>query len=273
LAATVASAALLFSAPQIAADPETQLESAIHREVVVGDIASAMEQYRAILSAPEKSRGVAARALFQIGQCLEKSGQRKEARATYLKVLAEYADQPEVVTRARGQLAAWDEPLPGPLNLRFEQGTPGKVPPGWFVPALPKDADRIAELRRSGCKSQGGCAVVVAPPNAPSPFGNLMQSFSAAAYRGKTVRLRASLRVEAAGTDDHAQMWFSVDRSRGRRGFFDDMGDRPVRAQEWTRCEITGPVDGDATFINFGVMSNGRGRVWVDEVSFEVISK
>jgi hypothetical protein len=239
--------------------------------VVLGDLPGATEQYRSILSQSDRTRPIAARALFQMGQCLEKSGQRKEARATYLKVLNDYSDQPGVVARVRTQLAGWDEALPGPINLKFEQGTAGKVPPGWFVPALPKDAGRIAELRRTGCRSQIGCAVVMAPQNAPSPFGNLMQSFSAIAYRGKTVRLRAWLRVEGGATDDHAQMWFSVDRSKGRRGFFDDMGDRPVRSQEWTRCEIVGPVDADATFITFGVMSNGRGRVWVDEVSFEVI--
>jgi hypothetical protein len=51
------------------------------------------------------------------------------------------------------------------------------------------------------------------------------------------------------------------------------MHDRPVRTSEWTMCEIVGEIGEDARFINFGVESIGGGRVWVDDVSFEVVSK
>ena len=49
------------------------------------------------------------------------------------------------------------------------------------------------------------------------------------------------------------------------------MSDRPMRSSQWTFGEIRGRIDSDATFIKFGVMSIGRGRVWVDHVSFEVV--
>jgi hypothetical protein len=98
-----------------------------------------------------------------------------------------------------------------------------------------------------------------------------MQSFRAAAYRGKTVRLRAWVRVEAGGPEDRAQMWLRVDRPNGKVGFLEDMDGRPVRAAEWTSCEIVAEIDGDAQFVDFGVKSMGRGRVWVDDVSFDVV--
>jgi Tetratricopeptide repeat len=266
---------------------ERQLEAAIHREIVLGDLKGAMEQYKALLAQPGRSRAVAARALFGSGQCLEKLGRRDEARSAYTRVVNEYADQPATVAVARAQLAGWEEPLPGPRNLTFEQGTAGKAPPGWIVPDFPKGAGYMAELRRKGCRSDAGCAVVVVPDNAPSPFGNLMQSFSAAAYAGKTVRLTAWLRLESsdqqvaihpaiasllgitAAPEDGAQLWLSVDRARRQAGA--NIVDRPVRLSEWTRCEIVSPIEVDATFITFGVRSVGRGRVWVDGVSFEVI--
>ena len=98
-----------------------------------------------------------------------------------------------------------------------------------------------------------------------------MQSFRAAAYRGKTVRLRAWVRVEAGGPEDRAQMWLRVDRPNGKVGFLEDMDGRPVRAAEWTSCEIVAEIDSDAQFVDFGVKSMGRGRVWVDEVSFDIV--
>jgi len=260
--------------------PEMQFEAAIHQEVIAGNLSGAMEQYRAIVTRPDAGRSVSAKALLHIGLCQEKAGQREEAYDTYRHLVSEYSDQAEIVSLAHTKLAAWS----GPRNLKFEEGVVGKVPPGWFVPySLPKDTDYLAELRRSGCRSRTGCALVMVPQNVPRPVGNLMQSFSAAAYRGKTVRLRAWLKLETffvtsigirlPGPEDRAQMWLNVERANRRNGFADDMNDRPVRSPEWSLCEITGEIGDDARFINFGVMSIGGGRVWVDDVSFEVIPK
>src|SRR5271168_3828526 len=62
-----------------AADFEVQLESAIHREIVAGDLAGAMEQYRSIVGEAGAPRSIMARAYLQIGLCQEKKGQREEA--------------------------------------------------------------------------------------------------------------------------------------------------------------------------------------------------
>jgi hypothetical protein len=263
---------LALVAPAEEIRPEMQLEAAIHQEIVLGDLPGAIVQYRTILAQPIKDRAVAARALLQVGECLDKQGQGKEAYATYRRVVSEFADQPAIVAEARVRLSAWLDSQPGPRNLRFEEGVPGKVPPApWFAPTLPKDKDYMAELRRDGCRSGVGCAVVLAPANAPRPVGNLMQSFSAEAFRGKTVRLRAWLRLEGLDPEDHAQMFLTVDRTNRQLGFSDKMDDRPVRSAEWTQCEITGEIAQDAKFIMFGFMSIGRGRVWVDDVSFEIV--
>jgi hypothetical protein len=278
---TLAALTLVLWPTLIAAEsPEVRFESALHSEIVSGDLAGAMDEYRAILSQQGTPRPVAAKALLEIGRCQEKLGQRKEAYNTYRRLVAEFGDQPEIVKQANLKLAAWS----GPRNLKFEEGVAGKAPPGWFVPSLPKDADYLAEVRRDGCRAHDNCAVIMVPLNVPRPVGNLMQSFSAAAYRGKTVRMTAWLRVESLfvapapavglrlpNPEDRAQMWMTVERANRKNGFSDNMDDRPVRSQQWTRCEITGTVDEDAQFVNFGFISIGGGRVWIDDVSFDVI--
>jgi hypothetical protein len=252
-------------------DPERQLEAAVHREMVIGDVAAAVDMYQGIITHPGTPRAVAARALLHLGQCQEKLGQRREARATYARVAHDYAAESAPAAQARAKLSGWSDAPPGPRNLRFEQGRQGGVPPGWFVPAVEKTTGILAQLRRKGCRSDAGCAVVIAPATVQDAVGNLMQSFSAVAYRGKTVRLRAWVRVEAGTPGDRAQLWLKVDRPNARVGFYDDMDDRPVRSAQWTSCEIVAEVDGDAQFLDFGVRSIGRGRVWVDDVSFEIV--
>jgi hypothetical protein len=261
----------LRAGPVPAFDAELELEKSIHREIVLGDPLGAIDQYRVIVAHREASNEVVARALLHLGGCQDELGRRNEARDSYSHLIRDYGDQTPIVAKARARLAGWEDLQPGPRNLDFRLGIVGKVPPGWIVPALPKDADFLAELRRVGCRSGAGCAMVRVPTNAPSPVANLMQSFGAEAYRGKTVRLRAWLKLESVDPQDRAQMFLSVDRNNRQIGFFDNMNDRPIRSLEWTRYEIAGPVDRDASFINFGFMSIGKGTVWVDEVSFEIV--
>ena len=94
-----------------------------------------------------------------------------------------------------------------------------------------------------------------------------MQSVSAVPYRGKKVRFRASVRAE----EGQAQLWLRVDRQGDERGFFDNMGDRPIRDAAWKPYEIVGEVADDAVSLNFGMILVGTGRAWIDGVSLEVV--
>ena len=99
-------AVALAAAPQQNASAEKQLEAAIHREQVLGDVTGAIEQYTKL--AQSGNRTVAAQALVRLGHCYERLGeaQVKQARAAYVRVVRDYADQAEVVVQARARLAA-----------------------------------------------------------------------------------------------------------------------------------------------------------------------
>jgi C-terminal processing protease CtpA/Prc len=101
-------------------------------------------------------------------------------------------------------------------------------------------------------------------------FGNVLRSAGAQGMRGKTVRLRAAVRVdEKAHT--RAQLWLRVDRIDRQRGFFDNMGDRPIVSPTWNVYEIVGAVAEDAATINFGMHMPGVGRAWIDDVSLSIV--
>jgi hypothetical protein len=151
---------------------------------------------------------------------------------------------------------------PGPMNLDFEQGEIGQVPRGWFCPTRSSGggAEITAENPRSGKK----CALIA---GSPTGFSNLMQSFDATPYRGKTIRLRAAVRTDGSA---RAQMWLRVDRPGGVMGFFDNMDNRPILSANWGTYIINGDVAGDAAMVNIGVFVVGAGRAWVDDASFEI---
>src|SRR5215204_1012065 len=140
-----------------------------------------------------------------------------------------------------------------PANLDFEQGEPGSTPPGWFVPGTLREAGYNATLTREGCRT-GACVILTVPETRPPrTFANIMNSVPAAPYRGKRVVFRAAVRAEAIDGSGLAAMWFRVDRTEGGMGFFDNMGDRPIRSGQWAFYEIRGIVDQDARTVNYGV--------------------
>jgi len=104
--AALLTAVALAAAPQQNASEEKQLEAAVHREQVLGDVNGAIEQYKTL--AQSGNRTVAAQALVRLGHCYEKLGeaQAKEARVAYGRVVRDFADQTEMAAQARARLAA-----------------------------------------------------------------------------------------------------------------------------------------------------------------------
>ncbi len=88
-------------------------------------------------------------------------------------------------------------------------------------------------------------------------FATLMQTVPAAALRGKAIRLRARARATAADPSGGGALWLRVDRPNKAMGFFDNMGDRPIREPEWRSYAIEGTVADDAETVAFGVMAMG----------------
>lgn len=127
------------------------------------------------------------------------------------------------------------------------------VPPvlqreGWKATLLDDDGpEPVLELSRTPAG---------APGVTDSPFGNVMISIDAAPYRGKRVALTGHLRLADAATG-RAQLWIRVDRPGDKVGLFNNMGDRPVTARDWTPCRIAGVVDDDALTINIGLIVAG----------------
>jgi C-terminal processing protease CtpA/Prc len=97
-------------------------------------------------------------------------------------------------------------------------------------------------------------------------FATLSQSLDASPYRGAHIQLRGKLRAENHG---QARLWLRVDRGEAR-GFFDNMMRRPVVSRTWSSAEISATVDSDATGITFGVLMQGVGTTWYDDVELLV---
>lgn len=103
-------------------------------------------------------------------------------------------------------------------------------------------------------------------------FGTWMQMFKADEYRGK--RLRLSAYVKAKDIKDWAGLWMRVDGPENEVLSFDNMQNRPVRGTvDWQQVAIVLDVPQNSVDIAFGILLQGVGRVWIDNVQFEVVGQ
>jgi len=122
LAITALASVSSAAAQQRSAD--VALEEAMHVEQVEGDLQRAITLYQRILTDRSADRTVAAKAQLHVGLCYETLG-RAEAERAYELVISEYADQADIVTRARTRLAglrAAAAPNHGPSAKRVLTG-------------------------------------------------------------------------------------------------------------------------------------------------------
>ncbi len=197
-----------------------------------------------------RSEGIREFPAYQFGSCESCTLRLSIAMAAYLLL---------------GSAGARDDT--GLKNADFEEGEVGVAPAGWILTTKGGKASNSAENPRRGkhCVRVGLGERVESPPR----FQVLLQQVDAASYRGKTIRFKAAVRIDAAGPLDRAQLWLRVDRAGGRAGFFDNMDDRPIRGKAWGEYEIVGDVAKDAVVIMVGMIVSGTASAWIDDVSLK----
>ncbi|HEX6373933.1 MAG TPA: S41 family peptidase [Longimicrobium sp.] len=153
-------------------------------------------------------------------------------------------------------------------NPGFEDGAPELR--AWELAPAPHYA---AALDSADAKEGRWAARVTGQAGgAQNEFGNLLQRLDAVPLRNKRVRYRAWVRTELAPGPSRSGIWMRVDRPNGGRGFFDNMGSRPVLGRTgWQQYEITGNVAADAEAVMVGMLLVGAGQAWVDAASLEVL--
>jgi len=149
------------------------------------------------------------------------------------------------------------------------QESPGGRPLlGWFVAGSDPDDYQVGtdtDVAHSGNRS----GFIASTPR-PRGFGTLMQTFRAERFLDTRLRLSAYIRVEAV--ERWAGLWMRVDGPDAQTLAFDNMQDRPISGTlDWRMYQIVLDVPPDAEAIAFGVLLEGPGRVWLDDMAFAAV--
>src|SRR5262249_10346121 len=186
----------------------------------------------------------------------------------------------ENTTAARALEAGRRPPSPkrdlAPTAVNLALAGNSDVPDGWdWSGSRRAHAQRLAPTEE--LSPRRGRSVSIARASAPWRWGQgqLEQTFSAEAWRGKRLRFSGAVRAEVQGLGNGAQLYVAV-RPKPPEGTpwtmpptAMGMIERPVRSPHWTRHAAEIDVSEDAAAIVIGIVLAGNGVAWFGDFELE----
>ncbi len=178
------------------------------------------------------------------------------------------------MTRCKMIVALWAMALSAAADeteletaLRFETtaAKEGEPPPGWFA-----NPPHTVALVRDVVHGGEGAARLARDAQSSGEFSVLTRSVDVD-FSGEWIELRGMLRTE--DVEGHASLWLRQDGASGML-HLDNMQDRGLSGSgDWQPLKIRHRLDERTRSVAIGVLLLGRGRVWADDLEFEVDGK
>lgn len=80
----------------------------------------------------------------------------------------------------------------------------------------------------------------------------------------KKFKVTASVKLETEDEQAWAGVWARVDNKNEENGFFDNMGDRPIKSNEWKSYSIEGVINSSSKRLSFGGICIMNGNFYFD---------
>jgi hypothetical protein len=178
--------------------------------------------------------------------------------------------------RKAGPIWAFAAALCGTAQFALS-ATANPLPPHWYVSGTnPPQAkmDYSGELDHS-VAYEGTSSGLLRSNSSTAQSGTLMQMSSASPYRGKKIKLKAFLR--SRDVTRRAGLWIRADGADGATVAFRNCFSGRARSSfvrndtDWREAEISLDIPDTAVSLSYGVLMEGSGSVWIDNVSFESV--
>lgn len=144
-----------------------------------------------------------------------------------------------------------------------------QLPKGWFIAGShPEDYDMEIDHKVFHSGSASGH---IKSRKSAQGFGTLMQISKVDKFLGKRVRMSGYVKAEQVA--NWAGLWMRVDGSEDKSVSFDNMQDRPIKGSiDWNRYEIVLDVPQNSVKLAYGILLNGEGEVWMDDLKFDTVT-
>ncbi len=97
-----------------------------------------------------------------------------------------------------------------------------------------------------------------------SDWTSFCRSIEVQSKSTKKFKVEASVKVITTDKLAWAGVWARVDNNDEGNGFFDNMGDRPIKSNTWQSYTVEGTIDSDSKTLNFGGLCEFNGHFFFD---------
>ncbi len=95
------------------------------------------------------------------------------------------------------------------------------------------------------------------------------KAVSTKGYEGHRFRLTAMIKSDPADDSASARLWARADKEKGI-GFFENMGDKPIRSKDWKTYTISGKIDTGVYQLAFGALCQYNGKFYYDDLKLDI---
>jgi len=152
-------------------------------------------------------------------------------------------------------------------------GNGDKIPDGWFKTGSSPSSYEVGVETGAGMNNDNA-VYIKSIDESIKGFGTLMQNFPAKKYLNKRVMLTGY--VKSKNVIQMAGLWMRIDDNQNPPKIlgFDNMNDRPIKGNSaWKKYSVVLDVPSNSSSINFGILLNGTGEVWLSNLKFEIVDK
>jgi hypothetical protein len=80
--------------------------------------------------------------------------------------------------------------------------------------------------------------------------------------------------IKANNPDSQAGLWFqTLDENRKTLGRHSNVPKEGRQRSDWSEASIVVDIDKQVSDMIFGIYVSGKGKFWLDKVSFEIVAK
>lgn len=162
------------------------------------------------------------------------------------------------------------EPSLQPISMDFDADPAGAPPSEWKKDAMAPDSDVSFTTVEDHSEQGGKSALLTVDGSSQNPVGAASRSFDSTSYRGRWLRYRAAVKTDAP-VSTKIGLWFRANDLQKNVLVFDNMSDRPIRSSDWGFYDIVFKIPETAEKLTVGVLSSGKGKVWVDSATLTVL--
>ena len=144
-------------------------------------------------------------------------------------------------------------------------------PNGWTL--VSSEEAYVAGVDTKVKRTGGSSGFLRSSDSTAEGWAQLLQVIRGSNYKGKRVRLRAYLKTDTVV--GRAGLFMRVEGENPQQPLaWDNMQDRPIKGTTtWQRVAVVLDVPSDSKRMLFGLLLTGRGKVWIDDVSLEVVDE